>query len=164
MFISEKIKVTRDEFEPDLKLSQHVNYYMNKFEERLNVAVGSSAVNLDGRFSRIRTEETNLGNLMADLMRTEYAADIAICMAGMFRANNVFPRGSFLLKNLYQILPYPDKVFLVDMPGRILRAMLENGVHEYPRYDGRFPVISGCKLTFDPSLEQGQRLLEVTDD
>lgn len=101
MFISEKIKVTREEFEPDEKMSQHVNYYMRKFEERLNVAVGSTAVNLEGRFSRMRTEETNLGNLMADLMRTEYDADIAICQSGMFRANNVFPRGVFLLKGLY---------------------------------------------------------------
>ena len=93
--------MTRDEFEPDEQMSQHVNYYMNKFEDMLNVAVGSSAVNLEARFSRIRTEETNLGNLMADLMRTEYDADIAICMAGMFRANNVFPRGAFPMKALY---------------------------------------------------------------
>ena len=123
---------------------------MKKFEEQLNVAVGSSAVSLDCRFSRVRTEETNLGNFIADLMWTEYDADIAICMAGMLRANNAFPRGAFYLKNLYQILPYPDKVFLVELPGRILMAMLENGVHEYPRYDGRFAVVSGCQLSFDP--------------
>lgn len=42
--------------------------------------------------------------------------------------------------------------------------MLENGVHEYPRYDGRFPVISGCKLVFDPLLDRGERLVEVTDN
>jgi hypothetical protein len=33
--------------------------------------VGCAGIELEARFSRIRTEETNLGNLAADLLRTE---------------------------------------------------------------------------------------------
>lgn len=76
-------------------MSKHVSHFQKKFEEKLNVAIGTSAVNLEGRFSRTRTEETNLGNFIVDLMRTEYEADMAVCQTGTFRANNVFPRGVF---------------------------------------------------------------------
>ena len=33
--------------------------------------VGYSETDIEGRFSRLRTQETNLGNLIADLFRTE---------------------------------------------------------------------------------------------
>jgi len=33
-------------------------------------------VELEARFSRVRTEETNVGNMVSDLMRSHYDADI----------------------------------------------------------------------------------------
>ena len=33
---------------------------------------------LETRFSRIRTEETNAGNMISDIMRSHYDADIAL--------------------------------------------------------------------------------------
>ena len=47
----------------------------------------SSAVKLEWRFSRIRTEETNYGNMAADIMRSHYDADIALMNSGNIRNN-----------------------------------------------------------------------------
>ena len=55
--------------------------------------IGYTEVPLDCRFSRVRTEETTLGNFIADLMITECDADIAIHNGGSLRANVVFPEG-----------------------------------------------------------------------
>lgn len=48
---------------------------------------------MEARFSRIRTEETNLGNLAADLLRTEMQTDFALSHAGDLRANCIYHEG-----------------------------------------------------------------------
>lgn len=40
-----------------------------------------------------------------------------------------------------------------------MKNILENGVSMYPKYDGRFPLVSGLKFKFDPSREVGDRVL-----
>jgi len=48
------------------------------------------------------------------------------------------------------------------MPGHILLQILENGVGGYPKYEGRFPCISGLNFSFDPSKPVGSRILKDT--
>jgi len=43
--------------------------------------------------------------------------------------------------------------------GEIFKRVLENGVSKYPNYDGRWPIVSGIRFTFDPSREPGDRIL-----
>ena len=41
---------------------------------------------------------------------------------------------------------------------------MENGVSKWPKYDGRFPIVSGVKFKFDPSREPGDRITELTNN
>ena len=75
----------------------------------MNVYIGSTGEKLEARFSRLRTEETNLGNFIADVMRTEFQTDFAISHAGALRANCLYDEGPLLLKFVYTVVPYPDK-------------------------------------------------------
>jgi 5'-nucleotidase len=36
--------------------------------------------------------------------------------------------------------------------------MLENGVSQYPRLEGRFPQVAGISFGFDPEMPPGQRI------
>ena len=42
--------------------------------------------------------------------------------------------------------------------GKTLKDALENGVSHYPKYEGRFPFISGFKFKFDPSQPPYSRI------
>ena len=53
---------------------------------------------LEGRFSRIRTGETNLGNLVTDIMRSSTRSEIALLNSGTFRSNAVHEAGVFRVK------------------------------------------------------------------
>ena len=53
---------------------------------------------LDGRFSSVRTAETNLGNLLSDIMLAALQADCAILNAGTVRSNVKHPKGEFKLR------------------------------------------------------------------
>lgn len=56
------------------------------------------------------------------------------------------------------MLPMPDKVIVVKIKGSTFKEALENGVSAWPKYDGRFPCISGCNFSFDPSKPPGHRI------
>ena len=53
---------------------------------------------LEGRFSRIRTGETNLGNLVTDIMRQATRSEIALLNSGTFRSDAVHEAGAFRVK------------------------------------------------------------------
>lgn len=56
-------------------------------------------VDLEARFEFVRKFETNLGNFVADLLRTEFEnVDIAMLNSGTLRSNAILPKGDFTLK------------------------------------------------------------------
>ena len=71
----------------------HIHNYTEKLNKQLDKPCFYSEVDLEGRFSRVRTEETNLGNFTADLMRTELGTDFALSNGGCLRSNAIFPEG-----------------------------------------------------------------------
>ncbi len=62
--------------------------------------VGYLGVDLESQDSKMRREETNFGNFIADLTRTEYASDFALLNSGSFRKNAVIPKGPMTLMQI----------------------------------------------------------------
>ena len=52
-----------------------VDQYLSKLEEGMKEVIGELDCELEGRFSELRTRETNLGNLITDIMRRATRAD-----------------------------------------------------------------------------------------
>lgn len=48
---------------------------------------------MEGRFNHLRSEETNLGNFFADLIRTEFDTDFSIINSGTLRTNAIIEKG-----------------------------------------------------------------------
>jgi 5'-nucleotidase len=161
MFISERVNVTR-KFAPVKEISLHVESYANQLREMQDRTALISEVQFEGRFSRVRTQETNLGNFMADLIRTEFQADFGLYNGGGLRANSVFDAGALPFRFISQVLPNEDKIVKLSLQGRLFKQVLENGVSLYPKYDGRWPVISGIHFSFDPTQDAGSRIIEDT--
>ncbi|CDW87517.1 ser thr protein phosphatase family [Stylonychia lemnae] len=152
-------RVTIDErFAADNYIHDHVIKYSQKFNEDLNVPCGYTEVNLEGRFQCIRVEETNLSNLLADIIRTEYDVDFSLFNCGTYRSNSVLEKGYITHKMIMDLLPMADKVVVVKMLGSTFKQALENGVSAFPKFDGRFPSISGCRFSFDPTKEPLHRI------
>ena len=128
----------------------------------MNVDIGWTTVDLEARDDFMRTQETNFGNFLADLMRTEYSTDFAIVNTGTFRLNQLIPAGPIQLKTLLGMFPFPDQMIVLKMPGHIVKQLLETAVSRYPEHDGRFPAVSGLKFIFDPSKAVNERI-DITD-
>merc|ERR1719348_2390067 len=153
----EAIDVTKD-FEPDPELNETLEKYTDVVEGKMGEVLGEFKCTLDGRFSSVRTMETNLGNLVTDIMVAALNADCALLNSGTLRSDTEHPEGKFLLRDLLMILPMMDPLVLLDVTGEQLCQALENGVSQWPKLEGRFPQVSGIKFVFDPSKPGGSRV------
>jgi 5'-nucleotidase len=138
-----------------------VKRYEGAMAAQLNVIVGESSVPLDTRNEAVRTRESPVGNLVADLMRDAAQADAALINGGGLRGNAVTPAGPLRRGDVLRILPFANKVVKLEVTGETLRAALENGLSQVERTAGRFPQVSGMRVVFDPAKPAGSRLVSV---
>ena len=149
LFISECVTITED-FEPNKDVESHISEYTRQLNIELDKPAGFLGVDIEARFSRVRTEETNLGNFVADIIRIESNCDFSLSNGGCLRANSVFKQGIVNFSFLSQVLPMGNTYVIVQVPGKIMKNLLENGISAWPNFDGRWPIFSGCKFNFDP--------------
>jgi 5'-nucleotidase len=50
------------------------------------------------------------------------------------------------MKFLNQIFPFEDTIMKISMTGNTIIEALENGVGEWPSFEGRFPIVSGIRF------------------
>lgn len=123
--------------------------------------IAFSDVPLDGVRARIRTEETNLGNLAADstlwaatVVGPQFGAptpDVAIQNGGGIRNDSVIPAGPISELDTFDILPFSN--FTTVVPGisaSRFKEIMENAVSRVELVNGRFAQIAGFKMEFDP--------------
>merc|ERR1719336_1371946 len=146
------------EIVPDEELTNKLEEYKETEDSNKDEVLGKLGCDLDGRFSSVRTAESNLGNLMADIAMAALQADCALLNAGTIRSNAKHAKGEFKLQDLLSILPMIDPLVLIDVKGSQIHQALENGVSQWPKLDAKFPQVGGITFAFDPSKAPGSRI------
>ena len=156
----ETIEVTSDIPEhPDMKrIADDVE---TKLGDSMDVQIGETCVPLEGRFLKVRTEETNLGNLVADILRDASGADACVLNGGTLRSDVIHPPGALTFRDLVAILPMLDETCVLEMTGAGIVEALENACSAYPALEGRFAQVSGLAYVFDAARPAGSRVVSV---
>lgn len=149
-----------EEIAPDPAVAALIESYSRNLEEQSATMIGRSLVTLDGESSRVRSGETNLGNLLADLLRAEFGTEVALVNGGQIRDS--IPPGPVDLKRVLQVLPFNSSMVTFTIAGQQLLQALENSVSQLPTTAGRFLQVSGLTVEYDPSAPAGTRVREVT--
>ena len=149
------------ELPEDPTMAALVARYQARLGEALNVRIGETRVPLDARNTALRTGETNAGNLITDVMRARLHADVAVMNGGGIRGNQLVPAGPLSKKDINALLPFLNVVVMLEVPGKVLKEVLERSVGAYPREFGGFLQVSGVSFTFDPARPAGQRIVRV---
>lgn len=71
---------------------------LSQVKEGLEREVGTVKCCMEGRFKYVRTRETNLGNLVADIMRKHMKADVALLNSGTLRSDCLHEAGLYKMK------------------------------------------------------------------
>lgn len=118
---------------------------------------------------RSRTEESNIGNLIADAMLEEvkqFGVQIALTNSGGIRAD--VGVGDLSMQKLMEVLPFGNLVATFDIKGSDLWQVFENGLSKIEEEGGCFLQMSGAKMVWDPSkppfdyeTQTGGRVVEI---
>ncbi len=132
--------------------------------QELSLLVGRTAVDLDARSAVNRTQETNIGDFIADSFRTATGADVGLMNGGSIRADEIIAAGPLTKRDVLSTLPFKNKVVKVELSGATLRQVLEHGVARSAEdaEPGRFPQVSGIRFTFDATHPPGSRIVSLT--
>jgi 2',3'-cyclic-nucleotide 2'-phosphodiesterase (5'-nucleotidase family) len=157
--------------------------YKSQLNAKMDVKVGRVNVltPIGGTPPIQRSGEHAFGNWSADVVRAKYGTDFALMNGGGIRST--FPASTYvpgdksiirpttgqvdgpwdiLLGDVYTIHPFGNVFSTIEVTGTQLYAAMENGVSRYPA-DGRWPHLSGLKLTVDVTKPVGSRVVSLTD-
>jgi 2',3'-cyclic-nucleotide 2'-phosphodiesterase (5'-nucleotidase family) len=136
----------------------------DSFEKRLGTeldrVVGTTTAPLDTTDQRL-VGETALGNLIADALRDDVSADVALSNAGGARGSRVYPAGPLTRRTLLSIHPFGNVVCKIAVSGRVLLDALNHGVSKLPGGAGQFPQLSGVTMKVNVAAPAGSRVSDV---
>lgn len=165
----------------DAESEAKLKEYKEPLEELKQTVIGKTSVNLDGERGNVRTQETNLGDLVADGMRakvmsivkeSDVQGYVTIQNGGGIRAS--IGAGDITLGHLLTTMPFGNNLSALKMTGEEIIAALENGVSGVESGEGRFPQVSGMRFYYDSTkagdvidavtgvkTQQGSRIVKV---
>jgi len=125
------------------------------FEEILQHPLGEAMVPLyvnDPKTGErlIRSQEVNMGNLVADALRAVLSTDVALVNSGGIRKD--IPQGVFTYKDILEVLPFGNMCAVKEVSGQQILDALEMGVHKLPEESGGFLQVSGLSYVVDATL------------
>lgn len=130
----------------------------------LEQPVGRTDVELNIKSADVRTQETNMGDFIADAFRQATGADIALVNGGSIRADTTIEPGVLTKRDVLSILPYNNRVVKLQLTGAVIRAAFEHGVASIgvEAQPGRFPQVSGLRFEYDARRKPGARVTSIT--
>jgi 2',3'-cyclic-nucleotide 2'-phosphodiesterase (5'-nucleotidase family) len=145
------LTLLEDEVWPETDVSRRIAAQVGEAEAGLDRVLGETRTGL----RRGSPEDALLGHLVADAFREETAADFAIQNSGGVRAD--LPAGPITARLLLQALPFSNQMVVVEMPGAMLRGLLEDKVAG----GGEGLYVSGGRVRVDPGRPDGERIVEL---
>ncbi len=148
---SKLIAVDSDNLIPDPIIAAKMATYRAKYPEITEV-VGHT----EARLNRQYFDESDLGNLLADVCVDMTSADIGMMHPGGIRKD--FPKGDIEIVDILDTNPFVDPMVVVEVSGEQIRGALEQS---FTHLRGLMQV-SALRTTYDTSKPEGQRLVSVT--
>jgi 5'-nucleotidase/UDP-sugar diphosphatase len=143
--------------EPDLEIGALVEQYSLRVKAELDEVIGEALVDLEGQGARRR--ETNLGNLLAEILRTETGSDLAVLNGGGIRTDIL--KGPIRVKTVWDVLPFNNFPVVLRLSGQEIREVLEQGISDLGGHGGKFLQVSGLRLAYRQSSPPGDRIQEI---
>lgn len=141
----------------DAQVKAMVDKAQADIDKQLSTPLGTTSVELNGsRDPGVRTEETNLGDFIADayLWQVRQATvldhvtiDGAVMNGGSIRAG--IKAGTITQADILRALPYHNYLQYVTLKGSTLLEILEAATCTTPTALGAFPQVAGIEYTID---------------
>lgn len=141
--------------EPDPACKAKADEIQADIDKEYGTVIGKTEIELDGLKEHVRTQETNLGNLITDAMvwacnKENIPVDAAITNGGGIRAS--ISAGNITKKDINTVLPFGNELSIVEITGAELLEALEVATSVTPEALGGFPHVAGIRFTVNTSI------------
>jgi len=143
--------VDASKYQPDADLATEISRVEAKIDSLLDEVITKCT----GNFSYSYTEESSIGNLIADCMRETAGTQVALANSGGIKTS--LSQGPVTLRHLYDILPFENNLVAVELSG----WQLENLIEESLSGKTGFLQASGLNCTFSSSNPPGFRIIQI---
>lgn len=143
----------------DEKITSEIKKFADENKPFLDKKVGSTETELVGVREKVRTGETNLGDLITDAMKDSTSADLAITNGGGIRAS--MKQGDIKMGDVLTSFPFTNFVVGLEVKGDVVKKALEHGVDKAPEPAGKFPHVSGVTFVYDTEKPAGERVSDI---
>ena len=145
----------------DYNTDRFIKGIQDQYNETLKVVLGTTPYLLtvnnpaDGK-RRVRSGETNLGDLTADAYRVQLGADIGLSNGGGIRTD--IQPGSITYNDTLAVFPFGNMGCVIEATGQKSKDALEMWARDYPEECGGFLKVSGLTYTIDTSVKTSVKL------
>ena len=154
IIIPQGASVNEDGKAIDYATDQYIKKIQSQYEESLKTVLGRTSyeltVNRPDGSRKVRSGETNLGDLSADAYRVMLGADIGFANGGGIRAS--IKPGNITYKDTLTVFPFGNMGCVVQATGQQVKDALEMASRNYPVENGGFLQVSGLTYTIDSSV------------
>jgi len=181
----ESVHVKHHQPTPDAPTQPELKVKLDELMSHISKSTGQPvAITLnewDASSKSLRTDESALGDFVADILlvsmehslrsctdgnevtvsRGHRVADCCLICGGSLRSDSIFGPGEITLGNLLELMPFEDPVVVKELTGQTIWDALENGLSSYPKQEGRFPQVAGMRVVWDSRRPPGKRVISV---
>ena len=151
-----------DSLAPNPEIQTVIGAYQQRLENQFSRSLATVSAPFITTRDAVRTAENGFANIIADAMRLEGEADLAIFNGGAIRGDKRYPEGHvFNKRDLLLELPFRTRLVTLEVTGDIILQALENGVSEHEKVQGRFPQVSAMSMSVDTHKPVGERVSNV---
>lgn len=144
------IPVESDKLARDPKTSQLIDNARQQYPQ-----LAEELATIDATAFRRYYRESNIGNLVADMMKDAGKADIAMISSGSIRVD--LNQGPVTMENVMNVFPFTDTLTVVSLTGAQVKELLE---YSYTLPYG-LAQFAGIEATYDSTKPENQRLLSL---
>ena len=141
---------------------KEVDALLKEYKAQLpaTIILGKTTVEWDLTTDALRKSESNVADLINDLLQDKFGVDIVMNNAGAFRGKTVYPPGDITDTMLHEIDEFSNNVYMMDIEGKYLRQVLEHSATLYG--EGGLMQVSGLHYTID--LSKQAQVIKQKDD
>lgn len=119
--------------------------------------LATSEIDFIGKREIVRTQETNLGNLIAIAYRDKFNADIGLTNSGGIRDS--LPAGKITYEAIMTVLPFRGKIVTAKLKGNSLKKYLEEIILTMTPGSGSFPQMCNIEASIDKEKNKVTKIM-----
>ena len=139
-----------EEIKEDPDMLALLTPFYEQGQSKLAKVIGSTPDVFVGERKTVRSQETNLGNLIARTQRLKVGADVAIMNSGGIRTS--IAKGDITYKDVLKVQPFSNSICLVTLTGKELKKYCEIAANKtagsgaFAQFDNANVVMQGKSL------------------